>query len=58
MSLIRERRTWCRWDQGQLRFVTSHPYLWIHTDAEGVERCYSTKAEALAAIDMMRTWCE
>lgn len=48
MSIRRERVTWVRW--GTLgRTTVSHPWVWIWTDEDGYERCYDTKAEAVAA---------
>jgi hypothetical protein len=38
-----------RWENGRQRI--SHPYVWTYTDAEGYERCYDTRAEAVQRME-------
>jgi hypothetical protein len=48
-TVERRQVTWVRWDPKRLREVASHPWQWVWTDPEGVERCYGTKRDALTA---------
>lgn len=51
-TIERRKITWSRWDARRRKTVTSHPTVWIWTDAEGTERVFDTKAEAVAAKAM------